>query len=190
MIDEQLKGVRFLVEKEQFGIYIKEKRLAFKLTQEELAEKLYISATAISKWENGKAYPDITLISQICHVLNISADEFIRACDDTELRKVQFEAKKYRTVKKGVLWGLSLIFPFPVLCLFALTFTVIPVILIVLPIVGLFIEWPGITLGIWEFHGILAILIGTGLSVPFGFLGLLFWHLLQRYYKFISRLYQ
>jgi ribosome-binding protein aMBF1 (putative translation factor) len=52
-INERVKGAEFMVSKEEFGNYIKDKRVALGLTQEELAEKLFISATAISKWENG-----------------------------------------------------------------------------------------------------------------------------------------
>jgi transcriptional regulator with XRE-family HTH domain len=118
MFDEQIKGVRFLVDKVQFGSYIREKRTALGLSQEELAEQLYISATAISKWENGKTYPDITIISQICNVLNISEHEFVSACDDTELRKQAFQAQKYRKISTATKWTANIIFAIPVLICF------------------------------------------------------------------------
>jgi transcriptional regulator with XRE-family HTH domain len=119
--NEQIKGVKFLVDKTQFGNYIKEKRIALGLTQEELATKLYISATAVSKWENGKTYPDITVISQICNVLKISADEFVTACDDTEIRKQAHEAEKYSRLKKTTFWLLQAAFAIPVfICLILL----------------------------------------------------------------------
>lgn len=118
MFNEKLKGVRFLVSKERFGNYIKEKRMTLGITQEEFAEKLYISPTAISKWENGKTYPDITIISQICNILKISEHEFVSACDDTEMRKMEYEARKYRKVKKATLWLINLAFAIPlVICL-------------------------------------------------------------------------
>lgn len=118
MFDEKVKGVRFLVDKEQFGSYIKEKRIALGITQEELAEKLYINSTAISKWENGKTYPDITMISQICNILKISEHEFVSACDDTEMRKMEYEAKKYRKVRKVTIWTLNLLFIIPLIICF------------------------------------------------------------------------
>lgn len=47
------------------------------MTQKELAEKLFLSESAISKWEKGKSYPDITMIPDICSVLGISEHELI-----------------------------------------------------------------------------------------------------------------
>ncbi len=53
-------------------IYAKRKELG--LTQEELAEYLGISKPAVSKWESGQSYPDITLLPVIASYFNISVD--------------------------------------------------------------------------------------------------------------------
>lgn len=45
------------------------------LTQEELAKKLYVSRTAISKWESGAGYPSIDSIKLISKFFSISIDE-------------------------------------------------------------------------------------------------------------------
>ena len=45
------------------------------ITQEKLAAYLNISYQAISKWENGIALPDITLVPKISNFFGISADE-------------------------------------------------------------------------------------------------------------------
>ena len=42
------------------------------LTQEELAESLYVSRTAISKWESGRGYPNIDSIKEISTFFNIT----------------------------------------------------------------------------------------------------------------------
>lgn len=52
------------------------------MTQEELAEKLCISAQAVSKWENGIGYPDITLVPAISETLKISLNDLFGASDD------------------------------------------------------------------------------------------------------------
>lgn len=57
------------------GNTIKKLREKNKLTQLELANKLSVSDKAISKWETGKGYPDITLIEDISKVLNVSITE-------------------------------------------------------------------------------------------------------------------
>lgn len=46
-------------------------------TQEELAEKLYVSRTAISKWESGRGYPSIDSLKAISKLFSISIDELL-----------------------------------------------------------------------------------------------------------------
>lgn len=93
-------------DKKKFGKYIAEKRKEANLTQEELANKLYVIPTTISKWERGITYPDITVITNLCKGLNISEHEFFTACDDEVLNQEKKEIKKYRTLKK---WSLNFI---------------------------------------------------------------------------------
>ena len=59
------------------GAVIKELRESKKLTQSELADQLNVSDKTISKWENGKGYPDITLLGPIANVFGISLTELI-----------------------------------------------------------------------------------------------------------------
>lgn len=47
------------------------------LTQEELAESLYVSRTAISKWESGRGYPSIDSLKEISKYFDISIDELL-----------------------------------------------------------------------------------------------------------------
>lgn len=95
-------------DKKSFGKYIAEKRKEANLTQEELANKLYVIPTTISKWERGVTYPDITVVTNLCKELNISEHEFFTACDDEALNKERMEIKKYRTVKKWILYILNI----------------------------------------------------------------------------------
>ena len=62
---------------------------------------LYITEGAVSKWERGASYPDITLISEICRVLDISEHELITASTDTEAQKMKQEARKFRTIRNA-----------------------------------------------------------------------------------------
>ncbi len=59
------------------GAVIKELREKNKMTQLQLAEKLGVSDKTISKWENGKGYPDITLLEPIAEAFRISVTELI-----------------------------------------------------------------------------------------------------------------
>ena len=60
-----------MINKITFGQFLRQKRIEKGLTQKELSEKLFLSESAISKWEKGKSYPDITMIPDICAVLEV-----------------------------------------------------------------------------------------------------------------------
>lgn len=59
------------------GAVIRNLREGKKLTQEELAEKLYVSSKTVSKWETGKGYPDISLLEPLARALDISLIELV-----------------------------------------------------------------------------------------------------------------
>lgn len=48
------------------------------LTQEELAEKLSVSRQAVTKWESGQVYPEITNLIQISNLFNVTVDYLVR----------------------------------------------------------------------------------------------------------------
>ena len=62
---------------EEFGKLIKRIRQENNLTQKDLAEKYNVTYQAVSKWENGKNMPDISLIKKISEDFNISITEMI-----------------------------------------------------------------------------------------------------------------
>lgn len=88
--------------KQALGSYIREKRQALGLSQRELAEQLFVSESAVSKWERGVSYPDITLVSPLCGALGVSEHELITASDDERQRRVEKEAVTYR--KSRIAW--------------------------------------------------------------------------------------
>ena len=47
------------------------------LTQEELAQRLYVSRTAVSKWESGRGYPNIDSLKAIAGVFSVTVDELL-----------------------------------------------------------------------------------------------------------------
>lgn len=88
-----------MTDKKTFGAFIKTKRIEKNYSQKELAELLVVTEGAVSKWERGISYPDITLISDICRVLDISEHEFITASTDMDARKLKQEARKFRIIR-------------------------------------------------------------------------------------------
>lgn len=63
--------------KENLGKFISENRKALGMTQEELAQKLFVTNKAVSKWENGQSFPDIALFEPLAEALGVSVSELI-----------------------------------------------------------------------------------------------------------------
>lgn len=86
--------------KTEFGSFIKKRRTEKNYSQNQLADMLYVTKSAVSKWERGVSYPDISMISDICRVLDISEHELITASEDTESRIEKRQARRYRVIDK------------------------------------------------------------------------------------------
>ena len=93
-----------MTDKKTFGSFIRIKRTEKNLSQKDLAEMLFVTEGAVSKWERGISYPDITLIADICRVLDISEHELITASTDMDTRKMKQEARKFRTIRNTWFW--------------------------------------------------------------------------------------
>ena len=57
---------------------IKKYRANMKLSQEELADRVFVTRQTISNWENGKSYPDINSLLLLSQVFDISLDQLIK----------------------------------------------------------------------------------------------------------------
>lgn len=62
----------------EIGKKLKETRMKLNLTQEQVAEELFVSRQTISNWENEKSYPDIISIIKISDLYSISLDELLK----------------------------------------------------------------------------------------------------------------
>ena len=60
------------------GIIILEARKKLNMTQKDLADKLYVSDKAVSKWERGLCFPDISVLIPLTEILNISLYDLLR----------------------------------------------------------------------------------------------------------------
>ncbi len=65
------------MDNEKFGKFIKELRKEHNLTQKELADKINITDKAVSKWERGLSFPDITMLGLIANELNVTVEELL-----------------------------------------------------------------------------------------------------------------
>lgn len=63
--------------KDELGKFIAENRKSLGMTQEELAQKLFVTNKAVSKWEKGQSFPDIVLFEPLADALGVSVAELI-----------------------------------------------------------------------------------------------------------------
>ena len=74
----------------KIGIFIRELRIAQGISQNDLAKLLNISRKAISRWENGRGLPDISLLLPLSEKLGVTVDEILRA----ELHEKKIESSR------------------------------------------------------------------------------------------------
>lgn len=77
----------------ELGEKIKMKRVAISLTQQELADDLFVSRQTISNWELGKSYPDIDSLIRLSDQFSISLDDLLKG-----------DIKMVESLKTGNLW--------------------------------------------------------------------------------------
>lgn len=74
------------------------------LTQEELAAKLFVSRTAVSKWETGNGYPNLDSLKDVAKLFNVSVDELL---SNEELLGIADEENKSSGIRMlGVVFGI------------------------------------------------------------------------------------
>lgn len=89
------------------GLFISEQRKLKKLTQEQLAEKMGVSINAVSKWERGLSFPDVSLYKKLCEELDVSIEELINGekdnSNDAKDRAIMSTVKSKEKTKKKLL---------------------------------------------------------------------------------------
>ncbi|MBO5034095.1 MAG: helix-turn-helix domain-containing protein [Oscillospiraceae bacterium] len=78
----------------ELGGQIRKYRDALGLSQEELAEKIFVTRQSVSNWENGKTYPDLQSLLRLSELFSLSLDELIKGDIETmkeEINKAEIE---------------------------------------------------------------------------------------------------
>ncbi len=87
---------------------IKKYRTEMNLSQEELAEKIYVTRQSISNWENGKNYPDIHSLLLLSSLFDVSLDQLVKG--DIEIMKVEIKKEEIAKMNRyGKIYTLMLI---------------------------------------------------------------------------------
>ena len=75
----------------ELGKQIKKHRVTAQLSQEELAERIYVSRQTISNWENDKSYPDVNSLVLLSETFQVSLDNLIKGDIDIMKEVIQRE---------------------------------------------------------------------------------------------------
>ena len=105
----------------ELGKQIKRYRMEENLSQEELADKVFVSRQTISNWENDKNYPDINSLVLMSEVFHVSLDHLVKG--DLERMKKEIDKQEYAEFQKNgnifsILFVALLIVPVPLVMIF------------------------------------------------------------------------
>lgn len=89
----------------KIGKRIREYRKIYNFSQEQLADKIFVSRQTISNWENDKTYPDIQIIISLAILFNVSLDELIRE----DLEEMKMKISNNRASKRADIYSLIMI---------------------------------------------------------------------------------
>ena len=126
----------------EFNEKLQELRKSRGLTQEELAKELFVSRTAISKWESGRGYPSIESLKEISRYFSLSIDELI--CPDEIILAAENENRALICGMLDILTALLLFIPVfgngensAAVPLFGLTDTAFWIVIVYAAVIGL-----------------------------------------------------
>lgn len=91
----------------ELGTQIKQYRKELGISQDELAERIFVSRQSISNWENNKTYPDIHTLLLLSDVFSVSLDELIKG-DVEEMKHEIIEQERVGFQRDSVLFAISL----------------------------------------------------------------------------------
>lgn len=89
----------------EIGKRIREYRKIYNLSQEQLADKIFVSRQTVSNWENNKTYPDIQIIVSLSILFNVSLDELIRE----DLEEMKMKISNNKATKRADIYSLIMI---------------------------------------------------------------------------------
>ena len=143
-----------------FNENLKKLRKNKNITQEELAQKIFVTRTAVSKWESGRGYPSLDTLKILAEFYEISIDDLISNEEIIDISKKSIEKNKKQTIN---LW-------------FSLL-DIVTLVLFFLPVFGLNIDGNIVSVGLFKANCSIAEIIMyimiLSLSVVYGLISLI-----------------
>lgn len=116
------------MDRQQFGAFLSELRKEKGFTQKELAQKLFVSDKAVSKWECGNGMPDISMLIPIAQTLEVTVTELLecrrsiaeqpidpKQADEIVKRVIFISEEEHNQnqkikIKRGIIFGIAVLF--------------------------------------------------------------------------------
>ena len=152
----------------EFGKHIKKYRSENSLSQEQLAERVFVSRQTISNWENDKSYPDVNSLVLLSEVFNTSIDNLIKG--DVKIMKKQIKEDDRKEFEKlgnifAVLMIVTVVSPIPLTRFLGYVLIAIWVILMFVTMyVAIVVEKKKKQFDIQTYREIISFTEGTGLD--------------------------
>lgn len=110
----------------EFGEKIKQLREEKGMTQQSLADKLYVTRQAVSRWECGARYPDLFTAKKLAYILNVSIDELLSEEElGKNIEKEPVLARPVENVIQNILYTVATI-AYMLMCIFSLSSILFP----------------------------------------------------------------
>ena len=190
---------------EKIGKFILKLRKEKNMSQLDLSDKIGVTDRAISKWENGKGLPDISLMQPLCKELNITINDLLSGerVDNKDYQE-KFEENVLKAIKysnklviKSILFYLGTFFSgiiiIPILGIIAPTFIICS---IIVPLIGLIkvlsylfkfeLAFVIFEIGSVEINPFISLALSIIMGLTMYFLGKEMWKLLMKYLKYIK----
>lgn len=103
---------------ECFSDKIKKLRLSKNLTQDQLAKLIYVSRSAVAKWEQNRGFPNIDALQKISEIFEVSIDELL---SDKELKILEVVGNKKISVQRKIIISLSILASILLIAVISLT---------------------------------------------------------------------
>lgn len=108
------------------GQLIAIKRKEMNMTQKQLADKLAVSNKAVSKWETGDGYPDITIVPTLADVLGLTTDELLSGKKSDRIES--YNSIDNFSFKRDEIWINETILKFKNSCIISFAFAILGII--------------------------------------------------------------
>ena len=100
----------------EIGKQIKKHRSELSLSQEEFADKIFVTRQTVSNWENDKSYPDINSLVLMAEVFGVSLDSFVKGESEEMNEKIKTEDIEYlnkanRRLTLAFVWDFFMLVP-------------------------------------------------------------------------------